>query len=124
MRIEAVESKECSGEPVDTHELFELLDRQAARELLRSFLSAINKYMGEMESPIGERNKQALRRVVHKFKGACSSMQAAEMTRDVAELESALRDADWEKVDYAYAALRVSSERAQRFVQANLVDGS
>jgi len=118
-----VKPKECSGEPVDTHELFELLDRQAAQELLRSFLSAINEYMGEMESPIGERNKQALRKVVHKFQGACSSMQAAEMARDVAELESALRDADWEKVDDAYAALRVSSERAQRFVQANLVDG-
>ncbi len=121
---EDVESKACSGEPVDIHELFELLDRQAAQELLRSFLCAINGYMGEMESPIGERNREALRRVVHKFKGACSSMQAAEMVRDVAELETALRDADWGKVDCAYAALRVSSERAQRFLKANLVDGS
>jgi len=88
--------------------------------VLQAFDTSLQRLLPEGDSAFAQRDRDALRHVVHTLKSSSASVGALALSRHCGAIENRLRDGDDDGLDDLWDALHHEGRRVQVAVQAML----
>ncbi len=108
-------------QPIDFATLAESLGESGARDVVSTFAGSTDESIAKVDAALRARNIEEIRAVAHELKGATKAILATEMARACAEIEEAIKDEHWGRIQEGCASLKLSFARFKAFLQENLL---
>lgn len=116
---EEVEAK-SQASPINWEKLTEILgidDRNIMGEILCAYWPTLKNHNEEITNAIKKQDTKSLKNIVHAAKGSAKSVGAEPLASDLATLQSAAEDYDWEKVAQLEQALEKRTKELCHYLQ-------
>lgn len=106
---------------VDLAVLRDQLGEGDAQEILHTFVTSTESSLEKVEASVHQRDLQQLKAIAHELKGAALGVHAAEIARACLEIEEAIKDEHWPRIQESCASLMLSFGRLKAFLSENLL---
>lgn len=99
--------------PFDADNIAATYSRDELKDIMRSFLSSMEVFVGSMQKAIDDHDVDKVRHLSNSIKGPCASLGLKLMTRVAADIINYAQAADWPQVRLKYLKLKTVYLRSQ-----------
>ncbi len=99
--------------PFDADNIAATYSRDELKDIMRSFLSSMEVFVGSMQKAIDDHDVEKVRHLSNSIKGPCASLGLKLMTRVAADIINYAQAADWPQVRLKYLKLKTVYLRSQ-----------
>lgn len=99
--------------PFDADNIAASYSREELKDIMKSFLSAMEGFVGSMQKAIDENNVEKVKQLSNSIKGPCASLGLKLMTRVASDIITYASSSDWPQVRLKYLKLKTVYLRSQ-----------
>ncbi|MBK8222054.1 MAG: response regulator [Candidatus Obscuribacter sp.] len=99
--------------PFDADSIASTYSREELKDIMRSFLTAMESFVASMQKAIDDHDVEKVRQLSNSIKGPCASLGLKLMTRVASDIINYAQSADWPQVRLKYLKLKTVYLRSQ-----------
>ncbi len=99
--------------PFDADTIANSYSRDELKDIMRSFLTAMESFVGSMQKAIDDHDVEKVRQLSNSIKGPCASLGLKLMTRVASDIINYAQSSDWPQVRLKYLKLKTVYLRSQ-----------
>lgn len=99
--------------PFDADNIAASYSREELKDIMKSFLAAMEGFVGSMQKAIDENNVEKVKQLSNSIKGPCASLGLKLMTRVASDIITYASSSDWPQVRLKYLKLKTVYLRSQ-----------
>ena len=99
--------------PFDADNIASTYSREELKDIMRSFLTAMESFVASMQKAIDDHDVEKVRQLSNSIKGPCASLGLKLMTRVASDIINYAQSADWPQVRLKYLKLKTVYLRSQ-----------
>lgn len=99
--------------PFDADNIASSYSREELKDIMRSFLTAMESFVASMQKAIDDHDVEKVRQLSNSIKGPCASLGLKLMTRVASDIINYAQSADWPQVRLKYLKLKTVYLRSQ-----------
>lgn len=99
--------------PFDADNIASTYSREELKDIMRSFLTAMESFVASMQKAIDDHDVEKVRQLLNSIKGPCASLGLKLMTRVASDIINYAQSADWPQVRLKYLKLKTVYLRSQ-----------